>query len=100
MVGICGTNVLTTHKATVTSHVEPMAIVLILEDVDKTEEAFLMLVMAMAAVATMAMATALVSMLFRLKLQLQLKLQQQFPNNTTLTALAKILNGEGMQQKM
>jgi hypothetical protein len=96
MVGIHGTNVLITHKVRVTSPVEPMAITLIMENMDKAEEAFLILAMATAAVA-MATVAVLVSMLFRLKLQLCLKCQQQFPNNTTLTALAQIPNGDGMK---
>jgi hypothetical protein len=76
MVGIHGINVLITHKARVRSHVELMAIDIILEDVDKAEEVFLVLAMATAAVAmSMAMVVVLVSMLFRLKLQLHLKRQ-------------------------
>jgi hypothetical protein len=64
MVGIRGINVLTAHKAAVTSYyMEPMVNVTILEDKDEAKEAFLTLAMETVAMA-MATVTALASIFF------------------------------------
>ena len=70
--------------------------ILILMDVAKAEDEEVFWILAMA----MAMVAALANFPFKQKFHLQLKLQLKYQNNTTLTVLAKIPNGDGMKQMM